>query len=77
MTSPSDTIRDDVALSVAEAGRYLSVSPSTLGRWERRGLLKAYRLPGGQRRYFKKDLDAVLTERPKLGRPFEKKESVE
>ena len=38
-------------LSIGETAKYLSVSRSSLGRWDRAGLLHAYRTPGGHRRY--------------------------
>ena len=44
----------------AEAAKVLSVHPQTLRLWDRQGKLKPIRLPSGQRRYRKADLDAFM-----------------
>jgi predicted site-specific integrase-resolvase len=44
----------------AEAAVLLSVHPQTLRAWDRQGKLKPIRLPSGQRRYRKADLDALI-----------------
>ena len=43
----------------AEAARMLGVHPSTLRRWDKKGILTpSYRTPTGERRYTEADLDA-------------------
>ncbi len=44
----------------AEAAAILSVHPQTLRIWDRQGKLKPIRLPSGQRRYRKADLDELI-----------------
>lgn len=44
----------------AEAAALLSVHPQTLRAWERQGKLSPIRLPSGQRRHRKADLDAMV-----------------
>lgn len=44
----------------AEAATLLSVHPQTLRAWDRQGKLKPIRLPSGQRRYRKADVDALM-----------------
>lgn len=47
-------------LRIAEAASYLGVHPDTLRRWERAGKIRAYRTPGGERRFDIVDLDQAL-----------------
>ena len=48
-------------MTVAEAARYLGVSPSTLRNWDRTGKLVALRHPlNGYRLYRRRDLDELL-----------------
>ena len=50
--------------SISFAARYLSVSVSTLRRWDRNGKLKAMRSLGGHRRYKKSQLAAIHADSP-------------
>ena len=44
----------------AEAARMLGVHPSTLRRWDKKGILTpSYRTPTGERRYTEADLKAI------------------
>ena len=54
---------NDELLTDNEAQGYLKVSRSTLSRWEREGKLKVYRV-GRQRRYRRKDIDALIVPSP-------------
>jgi len=47
-------------LSPRDAAELLGISPDTLRRWERNGLIQAERTPGGQRRYSEDDLSTLL-----------------
>jgi excisionase family DNA binding protein len=47
-------------LNVGEAATYLGVSPASLRTWSDRGLVPAYRTPGGQRRYSRDDLERFI-----------------
>lgn len=49
-------------VNAADAGRYLSVSQSTLYRWEKSGDLVPARTPSGQKRYRVSDLDQILSD---------------
>lgn len=43
----------------AEAAKLLGVHPSTLRRWDKKGILTpSYRTPTGERRYTEADLEA-------------------
>lgn len=54
----SDT--PDEMLSVGQAAKLIGVSVSTLQRWDRAGLLAAYRTPSNQRRYSRSELLAAV-----------------
>ena len=48
-------------LRTSEAAKFLGVSPGTVRNWEKKGKLRAHRLPQNDYRLFlKKDLEAVL-----------------
>ncbi len=49
----------DRIFSISEAAEYLGVFPLTLRNWEKKGLIRSYRTPGGHRRYRKRELDRV------------------
>jgi excisionase family DNA binding protein len=46
-------------LTAAEIAKELRVHVATVSRWARAGRLPAITLPGGQRRYRRKDVDAL------------------
>ena len=49
----------DNTYRIAEAAKLLGVHPSTLRRWDKKGILTpSYRTPTGERRYTEADLDA-------------------
>jgi excisionase family DNA binding protein len=54
----SDTA--DEMLSVGQAAKLIGYSVSTLQRWDRDGLLTAYRSPTNQRRYSRAELLAAV-----------------
>ena len=43
-------------LDIEKASKIISVSKSTLRRWEKEGKIKSYRTPGKHRRYDEKEL---------------------
>ena len=47
-------------LTVGQAADYIGVSPSSIRKWSDRGLVQAYRTPGGQRRFSTDDLDELI-----------------
>jgi excisionase family DNA binding protein len=47
-------------LSITEAAEYLGVFSLTLRNWEKKGLIKAFRTPGGHRRFKKSELDRII-----------------
>lgn len=54
-------------LSLGDACRLLEVTGGTLRQWADTGYLRAYRTPGGHRRFWRDDV-LVLTERPAAAR---------
>lgn len=46
--------------SVSEAANYLGVFSLTLRNWEKKGLIKSFRTPGGHRRFKKSELDRIV-----------------
>ncbi|MQL54020.1 MerR family DNA-binding transcriptional regulator, partial [Desulfofundulus thermobenzoicus] len=59
-------------LTISKAAKKLGVHPNSLRNWEKRGLIKPVRLPGGQRRYSMDELNRLLTS----GRLGDEKETV-
>jgi predicted site-specific integrase-resolvase len=47
-------------LTISKAAKKLGVHPNSLRNWEKRGLIKPVRLPGGQRRYSIEELNKLL-----------------
>jgi excisionase family DNA binding protein len=47
-------------LTVGEAADYIGVSISSIRKWSDRGLVQAYRTPGGDRRFSIDDLDELI-----------------
>ena len=56
-------------LTISEASSFIDVSPSTLRRYERLGLIQAKRTVGGHRRYLIADLRARVARRHKVPKP--------
>jgi DNA-binding transcriptional MerR regulator len=54
----------DRSLSPRDAADKLGISPDTLRRWEREGLIHCERTPGGQRRYREEEIASMLDGRP-------------
>lgn len=60
--------KDDELMTTREVARFLSLSTYTVRRWSNRGVLKSYRVGhGGERRFFRKDVEMLLTEVHKQG----------
>lgn len=53
-------------IPISEAAAYLRVSKDTLRRWEKQGLLKAYRSPTNHRYYDKHELDYAFSKKPDI-----------
>ncbi|GAA2421492.1 hypothetical protein GCM10010191_36240 [Actinomadura vinacea] len=47
-------------LKTGEVARMLGVSPSTVQSWAYRGLLDYTRTPGGQLRFYRHQIEAIL-----------------
>ena len=50
----------DKIFSISEAAEYLGVSALTLRNWESKAKIRAFRTPGGHRRFRKSDLDVIF-----------------
>ena len=50
----------DKIFSISEAAEHLGVSALTLRKWEAQAKVRAFRTPGGHRRFRKSDLDIIL-----------------
>lgn len=50
-------------LTRGEAAQVLDVHPSTVARWAATGFLPSFRIPSGQRRYRKGDVEDLLNRR--------------
>jgi len=50
----------DELLAVGATARMAGVSNETIRRWEKQGALPAIRTPGGQRRFRRADVEALL-----------------
>jgi excisionase family DNA binding protein len=67
MNDPQQTIEIPKNwVPISEAASYLRISKDTLRRWEKQGLLKAYRSPTNHRYYDKKELDYVFSRKPDI-----------
>jgi excisionase family DNA binding protein len=53
----------DALLTAREVAERLNVSPSTILRWTRAGVLPGFRLPGGALRYRADEIEAWVEER--------------
>jgi excisionase family DNA binding protein len=47
-------------LTPAEVAQMFRVDPKTVTRWEKLGKLQSLRTPGGTRRYFRAEVEALL-----------------
>jgi len=52
---------EDRLLRTAEACRFLGIHQTTIYRWVRQGLLPAIRLPTGEIRFQKSEIDLLIT----------------
>ena len=50
----------DKIFSISEAAEHLGVSALTLRKWVAQAKVRAFRTPGGHRRFRKSDLDTIL-----------------
>ncbi len=61
MASHTQELPDSrLALSTSQVARRLGVSVGTVRRWSDDGHLRAYRTPGGQRRFSAEQVDAFI-----------------
>jgi excisionase family DNA binding protein len=61
-------------LSISEVAEMLNVTPMTLRRWDKAGILKAFRpSQSSKRRYHKKDVIAFVQSSPESGDETSKK----
>lgn len=51
---------EKTVFTTKEAANYLGISPSTIYRMEKQGLITSIKTPGGQRRFSKEDIDSYL-----------------
>ena len=58
---PTTSLRSNrIGLSTSQVARQLGVSLGTVRRWADMGYLRAYRTPGGQRRFSPDQLDEFI-----------------
>lgn len=68
-TAPATTATTRTWLSLGPASQLLGVDPGTLRRWADEGRVPVYTTPGGHRRFEKRALERLATERrPGMGR---------
>ncbi len=58
----------DTLLPMKKASALLGVHPQTLRAWDRSGVLVPVRMPSGQRRYRRADIEALVGKAPDAGR---------
>ena len=63
-------MEDKAIYTTKEAADYLGVSPSTIYRMEKRGLLSPAKTPGRQRRFSQKNLEEYLRKSRSLKAPL-------
>ena len=71
----SDSKISRLGLSTSQAARELGVSLGTVRRWADMGYLRAYRTPGGQRRFNAEQIDAFVRSLEQRGRVAERQAS--
>lgn len=64
----SNSYRDDPEapdlLPIGAVAKAFNVTPSTVRLWELKGHITALRTPGGQRRFRRADVEALLADEP-------------
>lgn len=50
-------------LSIGKAAEHINVSIDTLRRWEKKGVITAYRSPGGHRYFLREDLEKLFDQK--------------
>ena len=60
MAKDIESVKERNWLSLGLASSLLEISEATLRQWADNGLVRAYRTPGGHRRFAREDLDAML-----------------
>lgn len=53
-------MKEKTVFTTKESAKYLGVSPSTIYRMEKKGLISSIRTPGGQRRFSKEEIEEYL-----------------
>lgn len=51
---------NDKILTPADVAEKFGVDPKTVTRWSDRGLIRYFRTPGGHRRYWEKEIQALI-----------------
>jgi len=62
-------VEEKNTFTTKEAANYLGISPSTIYRMEKQGLISSIRTPGGQRRFNREIMERYLRESPNLKAP--------
>ena len=60
MAKDIESVKERNWLSLGLASSLLEINEATLRQWADNGLVRAYRTPGGHRRFAREDLDAML-----------------
>ena len=64
-----------LGLSTSQAARELGVSLGTVRRWADMGYLRAYRTPGGQRRFSSDQIESFVSSLEQRGRSVQRQAS--
>lgn len=58
----SKTYTEPVALPIGEVARLAGVTIPTVRNWDKAGKLRSFRTPGGQRRFWLADVQAIIND---------------
>lgn len=56
------TQQSEEALAIGEAARRLGVTVETMRRWDKGGVVRSFRTPGGQRRFPLSEVERLLND---------------
>ena len=60
MIQRTDSNTSPELLTVKQVATQMGLHPNTVRRWDQQGILNAWRLPGGHRRFHRSDVETLL-----------------